>query len=396
MREYNENDRYIYLFYSPSDSDKVVSTIESLNDKGFRIWYTSDGTVDRRHLEECSVFLAFLSDAAVKAPAFADAIDYAIHHDKNPLIVYMDDVKMTIGMRMRLGSVQGVYRNRHSSHQSFFEEICRSRVLLTCCENDAIELKKPVDNAEIAYRRGMECVAKDMIVDAFVWFKKGADLGNSAAQYELALGYYLGKCGTKDYDKAFWWFQKAAGKGEIRAIPYIAESYLYGRGVKEDIAEGIRLYKKAAEYGSRYAQSELGDFYYYGRYVKQNYAESFKWYTIAAKQGEKFAKYYLGELYYYGLGTKKDYDKAFKMYNEVRENIIYALIGLGRCYLNGYGVAKNEYEAVKLFNEATGYDVGEAYYELAGCYNSGKGVSKNKSKAVELFKKAELKGFEKK
>ena len=394
MREYNKNESYIYIFYSPSDSDKVMPTIESLNDKEFRIWYTSDGTVDRRHLEECGVFLAFLSDITVKTPAFIDAIDYVIHHNKTPLVVYLDDVKMTIGMRMQLGSVQGIYRNRHSSHESFMEEICRSRVLLPCCENDSIEVKKPLDNAEIAYRRGMECVAQNLMIDAFVWFKKGADLGNSTAQYELACRYYNGKGCEKNYDKAFWWFRKAAEQGEIRAMLYIAESYLYGRGVKEDISQGIREYKKAAKLGSCDAQSKLGWLYYYGECVQQDYVESIKWYTMAAEQGDNFSKYCLGELYFYGLGAPKDYNKAFKMYSETRQNNIDSIVGLGKCYLNGYGVAKNEHEAVKLFSEAAGYNNSEALYELACCYFYGRGVQPDRSKAMDLFKRAEQNGFD--
>ena len=36
---YEGNEKYIFVSYSHSNSDKVAPILEKLNDEGFRIWY---------------------------------------------------------------------------------------------------------------------------------------------------------------------------------------------------------------------------------------------------------------------------------------------------------------------------------------------------------------------
>lgn len=246
MQNFNANEPYIYVYYPADGSDAIAKTVKSLTEAGFRLWHSDKGDIDRKHLESCGVFLAFLSNTEIDTANFMSAIDYAMNNGKSPLVVYLDNVKLTLGMRMLLGSVQGIYYNRHSSHESFVEELCSSRILAKCREGGTVKTKSLVSNAEIAYRRGIECKTNNMLVDAANWFKRGADLGNSAAQLELGRIYYYGTGYDQNYEKAVWWLKKAADQGELRALSLLADCYRYGKGVPEDQAKAKRLEKTVA------------------------------------------------------------------------------------------------------------------------------------------------------
>ena len=48
--------------------------------------------------------------------------------------------------------------------------------------------------------------------------EKRAGKGNSDAQYQLGLLYYIGIGVSQDFAKAFHWFKKAAAKGDPDAL----------------------------------------------------------------------------------------------------------------------------------------------------------------------------------
>ena len=52
---------------------------------------------------------------------------------------------------------------------------------------------------------------------AVEWFEKSANLGNSAAMYNLGKFYKNGRGVTKDLNKAREWFTKAAAQGSADA-----------------------------------------------------------------------------------------------------------------------------------------------------------------------------------
>jgi hypothetical protein len=57
---------------------------------------------------------------------------YALDLSKPTLTAYLEDVKLTGGMRMRLGLVQAIFRTRHTSDGSFLDELCRASLLAPC------------------------------------------------------------------------------------------------------------------------------------------------------------------------------------------------------------------------------------------------------------------------
>ena len=84
-----------------------------------------------------------------------------------------------------------------------------------------------------------------------VWFKKAAELylkaatlGNSDAQWSIALCYKDGDGVEKDWGQAFNWMKKCAESGNDNGIKYLGDFYFNGVGVERDIKKAYECYMK--------------------------------------------------------------------------------------------------------------------------------------------------------
>jgi hypothetical protein len=82
-------------------------------------------------------------------------------------------------------------------------------------------------------------------VEAANWFRKAADQGFPAAEYELAQCYFDGKGVTKDTPDAIAWMQKSAEHGFAKAQDAIARCYVTGDGVPKDYVQAYKWYALA-------------------------------------------------------------------------------------------------------------------------------------------------------
>ena len=126
---------------------------------------------------------------------------------------------------------------------------------------------------------------------------RGAELGFSPSQFELAKMYENGKGVGKDYAEAVKWYRKAADQRYAQAQSEVGECYYYGKGVNKDYAEAVKWCLKAAEQGNAEAQYNLGECYEYGHGVRKDYAEAERWYRLAAEHGNTDAMNKLGEIF---------------------------------------------------------------------------------------------------
>ena len=83
--------------------------------------------------------------------------------------------------------------------------------------------------------------------------EKRAGKGNSDAQYQLGILYYIGIGVSQDFAKAFHWFKKAAAKGDPDAQYSLGELYEQGKGVAPDLDKALEWYQKACEAGDEEA-----------------------------------------------------------------------------------------------------------------------------------------------
>ena len=114
----------------------------------------------------------------------------------------------------------------------------------------------------------------------------------------------------KDYGDAVRWYRKAAEQGLAAAQFNLGTMYGDGQGVPQDHGEAARWYRKAADQGDANGQHNLGGSYVHGRGVPQDYGEAVRWYRRAADQGHAGAQCNLGQRYSNGQGVPKDCAEA--------------------------------------------------------------------------------------
>ncbi|MBR5449013.1 MAG: TIR domain-containing protein, partial [Clostridia bacterium] len=141
MAVYEGNEKYIFVSYAHKDTHIVLPIIEELQKKGFRVWY--DGGIEAGtewpeyiadHLERCAVALLFISDNALASRNCTREINFAISVGCDMLAIYLSDVKLSSGMKMQLGTIQALFRNRFIDDESFTAAIVNAKLLKECRE----------------------------------------------------------------------------------------------------------------------------------------------------------------------------------------------------------------------------------------------------------------------
>jgi len=105
------------------------------------------------------------------------------------------------------------------------------------------------EKGEAAYGRGD-------YYSAVKYFKKAANQGDSAAQYNLGYIYFVTD-EMKDYTKAAYWFEKSANQEVTQAQRFIALLYIEGKGVKQDYKKAVYWLEKAIDNGYTDSQELL-------------------------------------------------------------------------------------------------------------------------------------------
>ena len=149
---YKGEEPYIFVSYSHRNSAKVLSVLDRMQKDGYRIWY--DEGIDpgtewdeniADHVEHCGCFVAFLSKEYLQSMNCKDELNYARELDKPRLLVYLEDVELPGGMRMRLGRLQAVHQYKYADRKVFFEKLYEFSSLSDCKAVTAEEPKPAVE-----------------------------------------------------------------------------------------------------------------------------------------------------------------------------------------------------------------------------------------------------------
>lgn len=144
-------------------------------------------------------------------------------------------------------------------------------------------------------------------IEAFEWFKKSAELGNTSAAAYYAKCLKYGDGVEKDQELSDLWAKKVFSSNDNFAIAYCHHLQV---GELCEFFESVAYFEESAKEGNEFAQSFLGYLYYYGIIVDRDVEKSFYLYLKAAEQGVCFAQHMIGNMYSSGHGCKKDEEKA--------------------------------------------------------------------------------------
>ena len=147
---YEGSKPYIFISYAHKNTAQVLPILAHLQQQGFRLWYDAGieaGTewpeYIAEHLQKCGCFVAFITQDALDSQNCRREINFAISKQLPMLAVYLEEVTMSPGMEMQLGTLQALFRNRHSQAVSFLEALCQAVILQPCradSDADGIEL----------------------------------------------------------------------------------------------------------------------------------------------------------------------------------------------------------------------------------------------------------------
>ena len=250
------------------------------------------------------------------------------------------------------------------------------------------------EDAETLFQRGVNCdLGKNGLsqsdTEALRWYRKAADMGHTAAQYNVGVFYHFGRGTTQNYAEALKWYRKAAEQGYADAQNNLGVMYNTGLGVSQNSAEAFRWYRLAAEQGLAISQNNIGNMYENGKGTAKNLDEAAKWYRKAAEQGYAKAQCNIGNMYETGRGVTKNLSEALKWYRKsADQGFASAQFSLGVMYHDGLGVAQNHAEAMRWYQMAAGQGYAAAECNIGVLYQHGLGVAKDLNEALKWYRKA--------
>lgn len=115
MKCYEGNQPYVFLSYAHMDSPDVLPIFEGLYKAGFRIWYDA-GTewpeYIAEHPERAEVCLCFLTQSFLDSSNCRQELNFALSEGITVPVIYVEEPKLSAGMKMRLGLTQAMFRGR--------------------------------------------------------------------------------------------------------------------------------------------------------------------------------------------------------------------------------------------------------------------------------------------
>ncbi len=150
---YKGDQPFIFISYAHKDAKLVLPVLARMQADGYRIWM--DEGIDpgtewdefiAEKLNECSYFIAFLSENYLASSNCKDELNFARDLEKQRLLVYLEDVKLPLGMAMRLNRLQSIFKHRYSDEESFYEKLYHAEGIDVFCdsvEHGTARRKKP-------------------------------------------------------------------------------------------------------------------------------------------------------------------------------------------------------------------------------------------------------------
>ena len=201
-------------------------------------------------------------------------------------------------------------------------------------------------------------------------YRKAAEQGHAAAQYNLGCMYYNGDGVRQNYSEAMKWYNEAAKQGDLSAYHNIGVMFREGEGVRKDENEAVKWFTFAGKRGVENSINSL--------------------FELASK-GNAEALFSLHFMYEHGDGVEQNYRESFFCLRKAAERgHTAAQVMLG----NKYADENNMSEAARWYSDAVKQGDADAMYLLGHLYGSGEGVKQDLETATMLWVKAAQKGHE--
>lgn len=242
-------------------------------------------------------------------------------------------------------------------------------------------------NLGSAYSDG-DGVARDRTLGAR-YLQQAAELNNLSAQELLIWRFAEGDGVARDDRVAALWAERAAARGSVDAAVDLGRFLWVGRGVEKNPQLGTKMIRAAAERGNRKAMYFMGEAYQAGHAVDKDSKTAFEWFEKAARAGHSFAKFQLGLAYLAGRGVAPDLDKSMMWLERAdADDVAQASAMLGYIYAKGKERPVDLPRSAAYFTKAAQAGEPEAEWQLGLILRDGKGVKADAAQAAVWMRKA--------
>ena len=139
MKIYEGRENFIFISYAHADSNKVVPIIEELDSSGFRVWYDSGIEAGSEwpitianHVKSCHRLIFFASRSSINSKNCRNEVNLALSHNKEILVVYLENVELGHGLDLQLSTNQAMFRNKYPDVSSFVKVLNSADILAPC------------------------------------------------------------------------------------------------------------------------------------------------------------------------------------------------------------------------------------------------------------------------
>lgn len=134
-----DNRPYVFVSYAHANSDAVLPIVNAMSKSKIDLWYDEGITAGSEWPEfiaervvECSKFVLFVSNAYLDSQNCKRELNFAISRKKDILSIFLEDVQLSPGMEMQLGTYQAIHINRFPSLEAFRSSICQESFFDPC------------------------------------------------------------------------------------------------------------------------------------------------------------------------------------------------------------------------------------------------------------------------
>ncbi|RIA91681.1 kinase-like domain-containing protein [Glomus cerebriforme] len=199
-------------------------------------------------------------------------------------------------------------------------------------------------NIGLCYDKGSSGITQNKY-EAFNWYLKAANGGDSTGQYNLGLcyeegydilgQYNLGLCHMKgigycyengigttrneNKNQAFEWYLKFANNGNSLAQYYLGNCFENGLGTTKNDEQAFKWYLKSAEGDNDDGQYKIGYYYQNGIGIIKDEEQAFKWFLKSARNGNSKSQFAVAVCYFHGTGIKKNIFEAIMWFQKAKK-----------------------------------------------------------------------------
>lgn len=134
-----QNKPYVFISYAHKDASIVIPCIEAMKQKNINVWYDEGiqaGSEWPEYIAEkvvsCTKFVLFISRAYLESQNCKRELNFAISKKKDLLSVFIEDVELSPGVEMQLGTYQSIFKNRFANDVSFRDSLSSEQWFNTC------------------------------------------------------------------------------------------------------------------------------------------------------------------------------------------------------------------------------------------------------------------------